>query len=68
VTSHPSVQQEIVNAGWEYSEERVVVDNKVITSRGPGTALLFSLTIVEALAGKAKREEVAGPMICPATL
>jgi protein DJ-1 len=33
VTSHPSVAEEIESAGWEYSEERVVVDGKVITSR-----------------------------------
>jgi protein DJ-1 len=34
VTSHPSVMQEIKEKGWEYSEERVVVDGKVVTSRG----------------------------------
>lgn len=34
VTSHPSVRDEIEKAGWEYSEERIVVDDKVITSRG----------------------------------
>jgi protein DJ-1 len=34
VTSHPSVAEEIKSAGWQYSEERVVVDGKVITSRG----------------------------------
>jgi protein DJ-1 len=34
VTSHPSVKEEIKAKGWEYSEERVVVDGKVITSRG----------------------------------
>ena len=34
VTSHPSVKEEVEEAGWEYSEERVVVDGKVITSRG----------------------------------
>lgn len=33
-TSHPSVAEEVKGAGWEYSEERVVVDGKVITSRG----------------------------------
>ncbi|KAI5198445.1 DJ-1 protein [Aureobasidium subglaciale] len=70
VTSHPSVKQEIVDAGWTYADdsERVVVDGKIITSRGPGTALLFSLIIVEQLAGKAKREEIQGPMICAETL
>ncbi|KAI9670899.1 MAG: hypothetical protein M1817_003784 [Caeruleum heppii] len=68
VTSHPSVKDVIVKAGWEYSEERAVVDGKVITSRGPGTAILFALTIVECLAGKAKRDEVGGPMMLADTL
>lgn len=70
VTSHPSVKQEIVDAGWSYADdkERVVVDGKIITSRGPGTALLFALTIVETLMGKVKRDEVHGPMICAETL
>ncbi|KAF7845989.1 hypothetical protein BT93_L5693 [Corymbia citriodora subsp. variegata] len=70
VTSHPSVKQEIVDAGWTYADdkERVVVDGKVITSRGPGTAILFALTIVEMLAGKEKAEELRGPMICAETI
>ena len=34
-----------------------------MTSRGPGTALTWSLTIVELLCGKKKRDEVAGPMM-----
>lgn len=34
VTSHPSVKEEIKAKGWEYSEERVVVDGKVVTSLG----------------------------------
>ncbi|GAB7346705.1 hypothetical protein MBLNU459_g1823t1 [Dothideomycetes sp. NU459] len=70
VTSHPSVKEAIVDAGWSYAEdnERVVVDGKTITSRGPGSALLFALTIVELLAGKDKRDEVHGPMMCPETL
>jgi protein DJ-1 len=34
VTSHPSVRGEVEGKGWEYSEERVVIDGKVVTSRG----------------------------------
>ena len=36
VTSHPSVKAEVEAAGWEYAAEteRVVIDGKVITSRG----------------------------------
>lgn len=36
---------------YNYSEDRVVVDENVITSRGPGTTFLFALTIVEQLVG-----------------
>ncbi|KAK7183733.1 hypothetical protein DPSP01_004367 [Paraphaeosphaeria sporulosa] len=69
VTSHPSVRAEVeTKGGWEYSEERVVIDRNLITSRGPGTALLFALTIVEALAGREKRDKVALPMIVAETL
>ncbi|KAJ4331327.1 hypothetical protein N0V87_009276 [Didymella glomerata] len=68
VTSHPSVMEDIKMEGWEYREERVVVDGKVITSRGPGTAMLFALTIVETLVGKEKRDEISGPLMVAQTL
>ncbi|KAG0642428.1 class I glutamine amidotransferase-like protein [Tuber brumale] len=68
VTSHPSVQEAVVKAGWEYTQDRVVLDGKVITSRGPGTSLLFALTLVETLCGREKREEVEGPMITASEL
>jgi protein deglycase len=36
----------------------ITEDGKLITSRGPGTAMDFALTLVERLAGAAKRQEV----------
>ena len=36
----------------------IVEDGKLITSRGPGTAMDFALTLVERLVGTAKRHEV----------
>jgi 4-methyl-5(b-hydroxyethyl)-thiazole monophosphate biosynthesis len=41
----------------------VVVDGKVITSRGPGTAMDFALQLIESLAGKAKRDEVESALV-----
>jgi len=38
--------------------EAVVEDVKIITSRGPGTAMDFALTLVERLAGLPNRQEV----------
>lgn len=41
----------------------VVEDGKLITSRGPGTAMDFALTLVERLSGKAKREAVEAALV-----
>lgn len=50
----------------EQSEVEVVDANS--WGYRPGTALLFSLTIVEQMLGKEKKDEVAGPMIVADTL
>lgn len=39
------------------------MDKNLITSRGPGTAFEFALTLVEMLYDKGKADEVAGPMV-----
>jgi putative intracellular protease/amidase len=52
-TSHPSTAEEVSAKAGEYSEDRVVVDGRFITSRGPGTAMEFAMQLVEVLAGKA---------------
>ncbi|KZT70473.1 DJ-1 protein [Daedalea quercina L-15889] len=64
LTSHPSVKSQL-ESDFEYSEEPVVVSGRLVTSRGPGTAFPFALTLVELLCGKEKRAQVAGPMIFP---
>lgn len=48
-TSYPSVKDQLT--GVHYVEDRVVVDGTILTSRAPGTALEFSLKIVELLCG-----------------
>lgn len=45
-------------AGAEFSEDRVVVDGNLITSRGPGTAGEFSEALIEYLCGKEAREQI----------
>ena len=56
VTCHPSVVDKL--GGAEYVDERVVVDNALITSQGPGTAIEFAYALVEVLSGAAKVSEV----------
>ncbi|CAH1759221.1 7925_t:CDS:2, partial [Entrophospora sp. SA101] len=67
ITSYPSIKADLEN-DYKYSEDRVVVDNRVITSQGPGSTFLFALTIIEQLLGKKKRDEVSQPLALPPTL
>ncbi|CEH13750.1 Putative transcriptional regulator DJ-1 [Ceraceosorus bombacis] len=64
ITSHPSVKDQL-DADYHYKEDSVVVSDKLITSRGPGTSLHFGLAIVEALQGKEKRDEIEKPLMLP---
>jgi 4-methyl-5(b-hydroxyethyl)-thiazole monophosphate biosynthesis len=46
--------------------DAVVVDGKVVTSRGPGTAMDFALTLIELLKGHAMRHQVEAGLVRPA--
>lgn len=55
-TSHPSVQARM--QGVDYSEARVVIDGRWVTSRSPGTAMEFAFALVQLLVGEEKVKEV----------
>jgi 4-methyl-5(b-hydroxyethyl)-thiazole monophosphate biosynthesis len=57
-TSYPGVLKSGSVPGMDYVERAVVTDGKVITSRGPGTAMDFALELIEVLAGTDTRNEV----------
>ncbi len=49
VTSYPSIRDDVVNAGGDWSDEEVVTDGNIITSRRPADLPAFMRTVVEAL-------------------
>lgn len=55
-TIHPGVKEMLTGA--HYIDDRVVIDGKIVTSQGPGTAMEFSLKLVEIWADRHKVEEV----------
>ena len=48
-----------------YEVITVVQDGRVITSRGPGTAMDFALTLIELLAGRERRDQVEAALQRP---
>jgi 4-methyl-5(b-hydroxyethyl)-thiazole monophosphate biosynthesis len=58
VTCYPGVLEPDSVPGLTVVDAPVVIDGRVITSRGPGTAMDFALQLIEVLAGKQKRVEV----------
>jgi 4-methyl-5(b-hydroxyethyl)-thiazole monophosphate biosynthesis len=60
-TSYPGFEGEI--HGGKFDAARVVVDGRLVTSRGPGTAMEFALKLVEILCGKPKAEELSSAVL-----
>ncbi|UCC56290.1 MAG: DJ-1/PfpI family protein [Gammaproteobacteria bacterium] len=62
-TSYPGALQPESVPGMDYVDKSVVTDDKVITSRGPGTAMDFALQLIDVLAGTDRRNEVEAGLL-----
>lgn len=58
---YPGFEKEL--EGARVSREDVCVSGKVITSRGPGTAMVFALAIIEALKGSEIKKQIAEDLL-----
>lgn len=64
ITSYPSMAEKFKGTNYKYVEDqKVVVDGKLVTSRGPGTAFDFGLKLVELLVDKKTMEEIKAGML-----
>jgi 4-methyl-5(b-hydroxyethyl)-thiazole monophosphate biosynthesis len=57
-TSFPGALNDFELPSTQIKDSAIEVDGKIVTSRGPGTAMDFALTLIELLQGTDKREEV----------
>jgi 4-methyl-5(b-hydroxyethyl)-thiazole monophosphate biosynthesis len=62
-TSYPGFLDKMKLADVTCKTDAVVHDGHVITSRGPGTAMDFALTLVGILAGEDKRQQVEAGLV-----
>ena len=60
---YPGFDDKITEHGGTKVEDKVCIDGKLVTSRGPGTSLYFALGIVEVLVSKAKADELRKGML-----
>lgn len=62
-TSYPGFVEKM--GGVRFAQDPVVIDGNIVTSRGPGTAMDFSLTLIELLKGRAVRDELEAGLMRP---
>lgn len=62
-TSYPGVLDKMDLPEVNVNLKPVIRDNRVITSRGPGTAMDFALELIEVLEGRATRDEVEAGLV-----
>ncbi|MDU1890553.1 MAG: DJ-1/PfpI family protein [Dysgonomonas sp.] len=61
-TCYPGFEQYLTGANLQ-TDKAIVVDGNITTGRGPGLTIDFALCLVEQLAGKEKRDAVAGGLL-----
>lgn len=63
-TIYPGMEDELLKGGGKpVGEELVVVDENIITSKGPGTALVFSFKLAEKLTNRDLVEKVKNDVL-----
>lgn len=63
VTSYPALSETFDPEYYRTEDVVIERENRIVTSRGIGTALSFALTFVELLDSKSKRDQLAEAMV-----
>jgi 4-methyl-5(b-hydroxyethyl)-thiazole monophosphate biosynthesis len=64
-TAYTGALSDYPSQAIEVTGSPVEIDESIITSRGPGTAMDFALALIEQLLGKDARNQVEGPLLRP---
>lgn len=64
ITCYPGMAEKFKGTDYKYQDDKkVVVDGKLVTSRGPGTTFAFGLKLVELLVDKKTSDEIQKAML-----
>ena len=62
-TAYPGVLEALGNNQIHVKNSALEIDGNIVTSRGPGTAMDFALTLIELLEGLSRRTEVERQLV-----
>jgi protein deglycase len=62
-TSYPGFLDKMAIPGLHFATEPVVIDGRIVTSRGPGTAMDFALSLIELLVNRSTRDQVEAGLV-----
>lgn len=63
ITCYPGALDQVDQSSFKISSNPVEIDGNILTSRGPGTAMDFALTLIERLGSKSLRDTVANQLV-----
>lgn len=64
-TIYPGMDDEIEKGMGIFVDDLVVVDDNIVTSKGPATSMLFALKLVELLKDEVKSKDVSNKLLLP---
>lgn len=65
LTAYPGAVDHLDTSSVTLLDQSVVADGKIVTSKGPGTAMDFALELIELLLGEQARKDVENPLVRP---
>ena len=63
ITCYPGALAQTDSSDFTISSSAVEIDGNIVTSRGPGTAMDFALTLIEQMGGKDLRDKVSDQLV-----
>jgi len=63
ITCYPGALDAVNLEGIKLTDSALEIDGKIITSRGPGTAMDFTLSLIQLLESDAKKQEVEKALV-----
>ena len=63
ITCYPGALDDLKSEAFSITANAVEIDGNLVTSRGPGTAMDFALTLIERLGGKPLADKISAQLV-----